>query len=39
MDRVAHQSQGGVNNGARILRIEFLEQGGRPLDVGKQQGD
>jgi hypothetical protein len=35
MDRVDHQLQRGIDNGARLLGVEVLHQLHRALDVGK----
>jgi len=39
MDRVDHQPQRGINERARLLRIEVLHQFHRALDIGKQPRD
>src|SRR5580692_379465 len=36
---VDHQRQRGINDRARLLRVEALHQLSRTLDVGKQGGD
>jgi hypothetical protein len=39
MDRVDHQLERRVDDGARFLRVEVLHQLGRALDVGEQRRD
>src|SRR5215469_3646230 len=38
-DRLDHELERGVNNGARFFRIEVSHKLGRTLDVGEQGGD
>ena len=33
-----HQFQGGIDDAARLLRIEVCHQFGRSLDIGEQRG-
>ena len=39
MDRVHHQLERGIDNRARLLGVEVLDQLHRTLDVGEQRGD
>jgi hypothetical protein len=39
MHRGDHQLEGGIDDGAGILRVEVLLQFGGALDVGKEGGD
>jgi len=39
VDRVDHEPQRRIDNGARLLGVEVCHQLGRTLDIGKQGGD
>jgi bacterioferritin-associated ferredoxin len=39
MHRVHHQLERGVDEAARLFRVEVLDQIHRTLDIGKQSGD
>jgi hypothetical protein len=39
MDRIHENLKHGPQNFQRILRIEFIDQRGRPADVSKDNGD
>ena len=39
MDRVHHELECGVDDRARVFRVEVFDEGHRALDVGEQRGD
>ncbi len=39
IDRIHHQPEGRINDGARLFGVEVLDQLHRGLDVGKQRRD